>query len=235
MQQIDDPTTTTNYHLKTEMNFAPYAPPPDERRQTNMSGESSKPDSVSNRQPKPYPSNPWSSYQQGGVVVDPSRVAAYCSPYEPKTSYTQQGPSAGPGSYTRSLGQDALYNSEPSRTATTRSYLNAEAYETRLGWRVDLLAALAYCTPFMGFIMLVFETKNDYIRIHAYQSLLTAIPLGFLHFLFLWSHFFQVLLLLIDLALYGWLGYHAYCSAETLDRDLLPIVGPVAEQWTSEE
>jgi hypothetical protein len=134
MQQIDDPTTTTNYHLKTEMNFAPYAPPPDERRQTNMSGESSKPDSVSNRQPKPYPSNPWSSYQQGGVVVDPSRVAAYSSPYEPKTSYTQQGPSAGPGSYTRSLGQDALYNSEPSRTATTRSYLNAEAYETRLGW-----------------------------------------------------------------------------------------------------
>ncbi|KAA1081159.1 hypothetical protein PGT21_030614 [Puccinia graminis f. sp. tritici] len=218
------------------MNFAPYAPPPDERRKMNSSS-----DSTSTGPSKPYPSNPWSSYQHGGPVVDPSGLSSYSSsPREPKVYDPQPGTSTitSSGSYSRSLGQDAPGGSNPLRHQTGNTptlYLNAEAYETRLGWRVDLLAGLAYCTPLMGFVMLVFETKNDYIRIHGYQSLLTAIPLGILHFLFLWSHFFQVLLLIIDLALYGWLGYHAYCSAEMLERNLLPIVGPIAEQWTSEE
>ncbi|OAV99102.1 hypothetical protein PTTG_02369 [Puccinia triticina 1-1 BBBD Race 1] len=217
------------------MNFAPYAPPPDERRKTNPSSDSTRSDSAPTWQSKPNTNNPWSSYQQGGSVVDPSGLTSGSSAREPKAYNAQEAVHHRSESYSRSLGHDARPGSDPRPTEISRNYLNAEAYETRLGWRVDLLAALAYCTPLMGFIILAFETKNDYIRIHAYQSLLTAIPLGILHFLFLWSHFLQVLLLIFDLALYGWLGYHAHCSAEMLERNLLPIVGPIAEQWTSEE
>jgi len=219
------------------MNFSPYAPPPEERRKTNSSGDSSRPDSAAHRASNPYANNPWSSYQSGGAVVDPSRISSYSSPQESKAPlHAPQGSSSRPpGSYARSLGPDVPQGSIPRPATNTRSFLNAEAYETRLRWRVDLLAALAYCTPLVAFIMLVFETKNDYVRIHAYQSLLIAIPLGVLHFLFLWSHFFQMVLFIMDLALYGWLGYHAYCSAEMLERDLLPVVGPIAEQWTLEE
>ncbi|KNZ50333.1 uncharacterized protein VP01_4486g1 [Puccinia sorghi] len=217
------------------MNFSPYAPPPEERRKTNTSSDGSRPDSVANRPSNPYANNPWSSYQSGGAVVDGGRINSYSSPQESKATYAPQGSSsAAPGSYARSLG-DVPQGSNPRPATNTRSFLNAEAYETRLRWRVDLLAALAYCTPLVAFIMLVFENKNDYVRIHAYQSLLTAIPLGLLHFLFLWSHFLQMVLFIMDLALYGWLGYNAYCSAEMLERDLLPVVGPVAEQWTMEE
>lgn len=121
------------------------------------------------------------------------------------------------------------------RQDISRVYMSAEAYETTLGLRVDLLSALAYCTPIMGVIMLILETKNDYVRVHAYQSILVAFPLVVLHFLLLSSHFLQLVLFIIDLAIYAWLGYQSYFDAEVLDRRLLPIVGSLAEQWTSEE
>lgn len=59
----------------------------------------------------------------------------------------------------------------------------------------------------MGMVMLMVESRNDFVRIHAYQSLFLALPLGFLHLLLLASHFLQVVLFLVDLGLYGWLGY----------------------------
>lgn len=216
------------------MNFAPYAPPPDERRKTNSSAGSSKPESTPNWQSKPNPStNLWSSYQHGGAVVDPTGILSQSSHQQP-SSFPTQATANTTNSYSRNLAQEAIPGPDL-RRGTLKTYLNAEAYETRLGWRVDLLSGLAYLTPLMGFIILVIETKNDYVRIHAYQSLLAAIPLGILHFLFLSSHFFQSLLLFLDLGLYAWMGYQAYRSAEVLERNLLPIIGPVAEQWTAEE
>ncbi|KAI7957994.1 hypothetical protein MJO29_006211, partial [Puccinia striiformis f. sp. tritici] len=171
-----------------------------ERRKTNTSDSSSI--------QHPPRNNPWTnSYQDHRApVVDSS------------STYIQSTHSTG-----SSLTQD--HSSRPITTTTTRNYpLNAELYETRLGSRVDLLAALVYCTPFMGLIILIFETKNDYIRIHGYQSLLIAIPLGLLHLIFISIQFIQTLLFLVDLGIYTCLAYRAYCSAEILDLNLLPVL-----------
>lgn len=73
-------------------------------------------------------------------------------------------------------------------------------------WRVDLLAAAAYLTPIPAILLLVLETRNDYVRIHAYHSLLLALPLAILHFVFLWSSFLQWILVLVDIGVYGWMA-----------------------------
>lgn len=44
-------------------------------------------------------------------------------------------------------------------------------FETGLGLRVDIEAALAYALgPFSGILLLILERHNDYVRFHAWQS-----------------------------------------------------------------
>ncbi|EGG12608.1 uncharacterized protein MELLADRAFT_76240 [Melampsora larici-populina 98AG31] len=224
------------------MNFAPYAPPPDEHRQGTSPKLSRKPSSPSTSARSPSSSmnkshhepNPWKSYQSGGVAGgNPINSNQYTSQQNQpnfQSSQSHSGLEAGPSNQSNAF-QSSTNRLEPGG----QFFPSPEAYETRFGWRVDLLSALSYCTPLMAILMLIVETRNDFVRIHAYQSLLIALPLAFLHFIFLASHFFQVLLFLIDLGLYGWLGYQAYFDAEVLERKLLPHVGPLAERWTEEE
>ncbi|KAH9486920.1 hypothetical protein JR316_0000986 [Psilocybe cubensis] len=51
-------------------------------------------------------------------------------------------------------------------------------WETRYGWRVDILAACSYILgPISALLLLIVETHNDYVRFHAYQSALLTTPL----------------------------------------------------------
>ncbi|POV97208.1 hypothetical protein PSTT_15163, partial [Puccinia striiformis] len=87
-----------------------------------------------------------------------------------------------------SLTQD--HSSRPITTTTTRNYpLNAELYETRLGY----------------------VTQEDHI-----EGGFTCCSR-----LFLFKHSYS-----------SRFSYRAYCSAEILDLNLLPVVGPIAERWT---
>ncbi|KAH9812536.1 hypothetical protein DFH28DRAFT_978819 [Melampsora americana] len=220
------------------MNFAPYAPPPDEHRQGTSPKLSRKPSSPSTaRFPstsvnKPHnETNPWKSYKSGGGnAIDYSQYTSQQNQSNLHSSQSHSGLQAGPSNQS-----NAFQSSSSRHEAGGHFFASPEAYETRFGWRVDLLSAFCYCTPLMAILMLIVETRNDFVRIHAYQSLLIALPLAFLHFIFLASHFFQVLFFLVDLGLYGWLGYQAYFDAEVLERKLLPYVGPLAERWTEEE
>jgi hypothetical protein len=46
-------------------------------------------------------------------------------------------------------------------------------YDTTLPIRLDILAALPYLfPPLTGLLILVLETANDYVRFHAWQSVL---------------------------------------------------------------
>lgn len=218
------------------MNFAPYAPPPDEHRQVTSPKLPRKPSSpsasgrlpTSSAKKSHHEPNPWKSYQSsGGNSINSNQ---YSSQPNFDSSQSHSGLDAGPSSHS-----NGSHSSSNGIEAGGHFFPSPEAYETRFGWRVDLLSAFSYCTPLMAILMLIIETRNDFVRIHAYQSLLIALPLAFLHFIFLASHFFQVLLFLIDLGLYGWLGYQAYFDAEVLERKLLPYVGPLAERWTEEE
>lgn len=221
------------------MNFAPYAPPPDEHRQVTSPKLPRKPSSpsasgrlpTSSAKKSHHEPNPWKSYQSsGGNSINSNQYSS--QPNQPNfdSSQSHSGLDAGPSSHS-----NGSHSSSNGIEAGGHFFPSPEAYETRFGWRVDLLSAFSYCTPLMAILMLIIETRNDFVRIHAYQSLLIALPLAFLHFIFLASHFFQVLLFLIDLGLYGWLGYQAYFDAEVLERKLLPYVGPLAERWTEEE
>ncbi|TFK41144.1 hypothetical protein BDQ12DRAFT_710962 [Crucibulum laeve] len=117
----------------------------------------------------------------------------------------------------------------------------ANQWETRYGMRVNLLAAAAYLLgPISAFILLVFETQNDFVRFHAYQSALLTTPLVVLRILCsifqlpLWIRTFFTLVLLACI-LFMSLRTARDASQPHLPRFEAPIIGPLAAQWLSDE
>ncbi|KAI0078886.1 hypothetical protein K474DRAFT_1593117, partial [Panus rudis PR-1116 ss-1] len=117
----------------------------------------------------------------------------------------------------------------------------ASAWETRYGTRVDVLAASAYLLgPFSALLLLILETHNDYVRFHAYQSAILASPLLMLRALssllgfpaFLQSAFTVLIVILLF-----YMAWRAYIDAAQngLSRFQLPVAGPLADRWVSEE
>lgn len=112
---------------------------------------------------------------------------------------------------------------------------------TRYGMRVDILAALAYLLgPISALALLLTETKNDFVRFHAYQSALLLTPLVvlriFASLVGFWSWLQTLLTLLIFLpALY--MTSHAYRDAahNGLARYHLPRIGRIADSWVADE
>jgi len=119
-------------------------------------------------------------------------------------------------------------------------------WETRFGWRVDFEAALAYLLgPISALLVLILETKNDYIRFHAYQSAIFSTSLLVLKFLsqFIFpakwfSIVFTITIILSALALAG----RAFRDANSesigqggLPRYHLPYIGELADRWVGEE
>ncbi|KIR29078.1 hypothetical protein I307_02482 [Cryptococcus deuterogattii 99/473] len=219
------------------MNFSPYQPPPDV--------PSTDPPEVSTKS-KPKSKRPWftrdpssynaSSYQSGGTVSDPTAVPqAYTNDPE---SAAFLGSAAGGG---------ALENDR------------ANAWESRFGWRVDVMAAAAYLGgPVTALLFLILETRNDYVRFHgklslsspnvyacsdrsaAYQSALLTTPLLVLLLLFNLliplPAFLRTFFIVVSVGGTLYAAFRAWKDAqEGLERFWLPYIGPVAERWVSEE
>ncbi|KAF2226310.1 hypothetical protein BDZ85DRAFT_48597 [Elsinoe ampelina] len=112
-----------------------------------------------------------------------------------------------------------------------------DVFETSLGFRMDVEAALAYLLlpPAGGVALLVFEHKSDYVRFHAWQSALVFSAAFVLHLLFSWTSVLSWLLFIGDLALIAYLTFHAYRDAETLDRCELPFFGRLASRFVDNE
>ncbi|KAI0651848.1 hypothetical protein C8Q79DRAFT_61594 [Trametes meyenii] len=131
-------------------------------------------------------------------------------------------------------------------------------WETRHGFRVDLLAAFAYVLgPLSALALLIVETHNDFVRFHgtsaapsiamyvpkgitAYQSALLTTPLVVLRILASLLQFPSFLrtaltLLLVIPSLY--MAWQAYIDAvrNGLVRFQIPFIGPLAERWVFEE
>ncbi|KAH7883597.1 hypothetical protein F5I97DRAFT_1814028 [Phlebopus sp. FC_14] len=114
-------------------------------------------------------------------------------------------------------------------------------WETRYGWRVDVLAAVAYVLgPISALFVLIVETYNDYVRFHAYQSALLMTPLFVIRILTSllrlpsWIGTFLTLVIFMAAVL---MATQAFLGASTsgLTRYRLPKIGPLADQWVSEE
>ncbi|PAV22434.1 hypothetical protein PNOK_0239100 [Pyrrhoderma noxium] len=114
-------------------------------------------------------------------------------------------------------------------------------WETRFGMRVDVLAAVAYLLgPITALVLLIFETHNDYVRFHAYQSALSLSPLYFLLMLgeiIGGGPFINTLTMICIALLSVGMAFRAYIDAaqNNLSRFYLPQVGLLADQWVSEE
>ncbi|KND04583.1 uncharacterized protein SPPG_00303 [Spizellomyces punctatus DAOM BR117] len=176
----------------------------------------SSPSSFSPYQPPPAePRIGAGGYQQGGV-------APSTSVHPPSSSSTPRGYGAPP--YQASQQQDAAER--------------VNKYETSLGARVDIEAALCYVLGCVtGVLFLILETKNDYVRFHAWQSAITFVGiLGVQFFFSLFSATTLVwLIFLVEVALAAWLAYQAYVNADSLDRYQLPYIGEIASQWVDSE
>ncbi|OXC63856.1 hypothetical protein AYX13_06539 [Cryptococcus neoformans] len=193
------------------MNFSPYQPPPDV--------PSTDPPEVPAKS-KPKTKRPWftrdpssynaNSYQSGGSIADPSAL-----------------PHAYPHAYT-----DPDAHPENDR---------ANAWESRFGWRVDAMAAATYLGgPLTALFFLILETRNDYVRFHAYQSALLTTPLLVLLLLFNLliplPAFLRALLVIAAVGGTLYAAFRAWKDAqEGLERYWLPYIGPIAERWVSEE
>ncbi|KAF2007129.1 hypothetical protein P154DRAFT_517532, partial [Amniculicola lignicola CBS 123094] len=107
---------------------------------------------------------------------------------------------------------------------------DVDMFETRLGLRMDYEACLAYLLlpPAGGVLLLMLEHRSDYVRFHAWQSSLLFAFVFVIHIIFSWSSIISWLLFVCDLGLIGFLTWHAYKDAETLDRYEVPFFGPLA-------
>lgn len=115
------------------------------------------------------------------------------------------------------------------------------AWETRFGMRVDLLAVFAYLLgPLSALIILILETHNDYVRFHAYQSAALSTPLLLIRALaslVRFPQFLRTTMTLCTVVILLFMAWRAYIDAARngLARFQLPIIGPSAERWVSEE
>ncbi|ORX51789.1 hypothetical protein BCR36DRAFT_582826, partial [Piromyces finnis] len=115
--------------------------------------------------------------------------------------------------------------------ATGEQNIRVNRYETRLPIRIDLEAALTYVLGCIsGIIFLIIETKNDYVRFHAWQSSILYCGFLILDF-FLINTGIVRLLFIIEIGLICFLAHQAYTNADSLYRYELPIVGRIASDW----
>jgi uncharacterized membrane protein len=105
------------------------------------------------------------------------------------------------------------------------------AERTVLGLDQNFVALLAYALFFIsGFVLLLVEKENRYVRFHALQSLVTFLALWVL--LFILSHlpflggFLEFILSIVTIVLWCFLMYKAY----TGEAYKLPGIGDFAEQ-----
>ncbi|ESK88889.1 hypothetical protein Moror_13251 [Moniliophthora roreri MCA 2997] len=114
-------------------------------------------------------------------------------------------------------------------------------WETRFGFRVDLMAASAYIFgPLSALLVLILETQNDFVRFHGYQSALLTGSLFVLRMLLSFLQFPQWIRSLFTIIIICgqlYMAFRAYIDATRNDlvRFQLPVVGLIADRWVSEE
>eukprot|EP00842_Homolaphlyctis_polyrhiza_P005843 jgi/Hompol1/625/HPOL_005373-RA len=132
------------------------------------------------------------------------------------------------------------HNAAPSLTAPGAAVpgsVRVNKFETAMPVRLDILAALAYVFgPVSAVLLIILETKNDYVRFHAWQSALVFLCIMALQVFFsLFSSFLVWMLFALEIALAAWLAYQAFINADNLARYELPYLGRLAASWVDTE
>jgi len=177
---------------------------------------------------KPPPSRPqWSAHQSSNFVSPQQGSSNYAS-----TSSSYQA--GGIPNWGSSAGGGGNHDTEAQRGPINE-------WETRFGWRVDVVAAATYILgPVTALVFLILETHSDYIRFHSYQSALLTTPLILLRLLLGLLHFPAFILTTLTLVIVGvilFMAFRAYQDAHQggLTRYHLPIIGEIADRWVGDE
>ncbi|KAK9241463.1 hypothetical protein V1525DRAFT_11608 [Lipomyces kononenkoae] len=110
-------------------------------------------------------------------------------------------------------------------------------FETSIPIRLDYESVIAYAAlpPVGSVALLIFETKNDYIRFHAWQASLLFTPLFILFIILSFSTVLSYLILAVYIVFALYMAYRAYRDSSTLERLELPVIGRLASDWVDSE
>ncbi|KDR85003.1 hypothetical protein GALMADRAFT_233553 [Galerina marginata CBS 339.88] len=141
----------------------------------------------------------------------------------------------------QSGGVPASYNVAFDEEGPEREEAPQNKWETRCGWRVDILAAGAYILgPVSALALLILETQNDYVRFHAYQSALLTTPLVFFRIILSIAQFpswIRTFCTLVTIMIQLCTSFYAYYGASQnhLVHQRAPFIGQIADKWLVEE
>ena len=105
--------------------------------------------------------------------------------------------------------------------------------KTSMGLEENIAGLLCYVVGWItGIVFLVLEKENKFVRFHAFQSLLTFLPLTVLGWILRWIPFpgwiLAGLVAILTLILWLILMFKAYAG----EKYKLPVVGDIAEKQT---
>ncbi|GAA6002781.1 hypothetical protein JCM10207_007674 [Rhodosporidiobolus poonsookiae] len=110
-------------------------------------------------------------------------------------------------------------------------------YETTT-LRHDWAGPLCYLLgPLGAAFFLVFEVENDWVRFHAWQSVLLSAFLVLVHLFFfaLFWRWMQYLIFLVDGAFALLMAMRAFRDSDHLERHRLPLIGDLADEFVKSE
>ncbi|KAK9452969.1 hypothetical protein V1511DRAFT_506121 [Dipodascopsis uninucleata] len=175
----------------------------------------------------PYQSEePSASRQIGGSFVSGG------GSYAPPTLTSSATASPPPPVYTASPSN--VYQDTPGEDPNA---MPVNQYETSLPLRLDWETVIAYAAlpPIGSVVLLVFETKNDFVRFHAWQASLLFTPLFILYIILSFSTFLSWIILAVYIVLALYMAYRSFKDSSSLDRLELPVIGRLASDWVDSE
>ncbi|KAJ2896559.1 hypothetical protein IWW38_001984 [Coemansia aciculifera] len=110
-------------------------------------------------------------------------------------------------------------------------FLFNSSYETSIPVHPKILAPLCYLLPVLsGLLIIVFERRNTYVRLHAWQSILLSLAVYISSLLLFWAPFIPVLIHAAGFVTAVVCMVRAYKDSDTLTFFKLGIVGDFAER-----
>ncbi|KAJ2451280.1 hypothetical protein GGF42_004295 [Coemansia sp. RSA 2424] len=104
-------------------------------------------------------------------------------------------------------------------------------YETSIPVHPKILAPLCYLLPVLsGLLIIVFERRNTYVRLHAWQSILLSLAVYISSLALFWAPFIPVLIHVAGFVAAVVCMVRAYKDSDTLTFFKLGVVGDFAER-----
>ncbi|KAK9381777.1 uncharacterized protein V2V93DRAFT_390832 [Kockiozyma suomiensis] len=133
-----------------------------------------------------------------------------------------------------------MYGGGPSTYVPPEDPANAmpvNQYETSMPLRLDWECVIAYLAlpPVGSVILLIFETKNDFVRFHGWQASLLFTPLFIVYIILSFSTVLSYIILAIYIVAALYLSYRVYRDSSNLERLELPVIGRLAADWVDSE